>query len=217
VAPKSTHSLDDYPFAGIGLVVAFAATDDLQHIAAERRIPLATMPDISPDDAYLVLPLRARASLVEAFARGAEGRVAQWFDEALVVRGELDGARAARLVVDGVWTARDVIEARAADVVTLDGVGDAMRVINNLASVESLASGGLFDTRGVAAVTSRERYVGVSRVGVEDLGLGADAVEPTYVWTTREGDETHVRVALCASEDDTMVALLAPLSLRRCR
>lgn len=50
-------------------------------------------------------------------------------------------------------------------------------------------------------------------MGIEELGLGADAVEPTYVWSSREGDRARVHVALCASEDDTIVALLAPATL----
>ena len=63
VAPRGA-SLGAYPFAETCLVVAFAATDDLSTAQAGGRVPLAAMPDISGDDAYLVLPLRARAGLV---------------------------------------------------------------------------------------------------------------------------------------------------------
>ncbi len=214
VAPRGA-SLDDYPFAETPLVVAFAAADDLSTVRAGARVALAAMPDISGDDAYLVLPLRAREGLVAAFARGAEGRVAGWFDEAVVVRAELDGGRAPRLWVGAAWSAREVLDVFEGRAVALDGVGDAVRVINQLPSVAGLAPGGLLDRRGVEAVTARERYVGVGRMGVEELGLGADAVEPTWVWSVREGAAARVRVALCAPEDDSITALLAPVTLCR--
>jgi len=88
-----------------------------------------------------------------------------------------------------------------------------MRVINRLPFIESLARGGLLDARGAETILSRGSYVGVSRVGVAELGLGADTVEPTFVWTERDGDATRVRVALAAAEDDAPIALLAPLTL----
>lgn len=212
VAPRGAR-LDDYPFDGVALVVAFAAVDDLADVAANTRLTLAAAPDISPDDAYLVLPLRARDALLAAFARGAEGRVAAWFDEAVVVRAELDGGRAARLWVGAAWRARDVIDHRDGTPVSLGGVGDPVRVVNQLAPVAALAPGGMIDRRGVEAITTRDRYVGVSRMGVEELGLGADAVEPTFVWSSREGNRARVHVAISSSEDDTVIALLAPATL----
>ncbi len=214
VAPRGA-ALSDYPFEDTCLVVAFAASDDLTSARAGSRLPLASMPEISSDDAYLVLPLRAREGLVAAFARGHEGRISQWFDEAVVVRAELDGGRAPKLWVGASWSAREVLDGREGTRVSLGSMGDAVRVINQLDKVEGIASGGLFDRRGVEAVTSRASYVGVARMGFEDLGLGADAVEPTYVWSVRDGDVTRVRVALCAAEDDSITALLAPVTLCR--
>ncbi len=211
VAPRPRP--EDYPFAETPLVVAFAASDDLSLVRAGARVALASMPDISGDDAYLVLPLRARESLVAAFARGAEGRVAQWFDEAVVVRAELDGGRAPRLWVGEAWRARDLLESLEGAPVAMDAVGDPLRALNALPHAASVAPGGLFDRRGITAVTAQPRYVGVGRVGIEELGLGADAVEPTWVWTVRDEGRTRVRVALCASEDDSVVALLCPLTL----
>lgn len=212
VAPRGAW-LADYPFDGVALVVAFAAHDDLSGVAANTRLALAAAPDISSDDAYLVLPLRARDGLLAAFARGAEGKVTAWFDEAVVVRAELDGGRAARLWVGAAWRAREVIDHREGTAVALRGVGDPVRVVNQLAPVAALAPGGMIDRRGVEAMTTRDRYVGVSRMGLEDLGLGADAVEPTFVWSSREGDRVRVHVAISASEDDTFLALLAPATL----
>lgn len=212
VVPRGS-ALDDYPFDDTALVVTFAAGDELSDVRANTRLALAAAPDISPVDAYLVLPLRARDALLAAFARGAEGRVAAWFDEAVVVRAELDGGRSARLWIGAAWRARDVIDHRDGPAVSLRGLGDPVRVVNQLAPIASLAPGGMLDKRGVEAVTTRASYVGVSRMGIEELGLGADAVEPTYVWSSREGDRTRVHVALCASEDDTIVALLAPATL----
>lgn len=212
VAPRGA-ALEGYPFAETPLAVAFAASDDLSGVRAGVRVALAGMPDISPDDAYLVLPLRAREGLLGAFARGSEGRVAQWFDAAVVVRAEVDGGRAPRLWVGEAWGAREVIDTLEGRAVALDGVGDAVRVVNRLPFVEGLAPGGLLDRRGVDAVTARPSYVGVGRMGVEELGLGADAVEPTFVWTERDGARTRVRVALCASDDDSVTALLAPVTL----
>lgn len=212
VAPRGA-TLSDYPFEETCLVVAFAASDDLSNARAGGRLPLAAMPEISGEDAYLVLPLRAREGLVTAFARGHEGRVAHWFDEAVVVRAELDGGRAPKLWVGAAWPVREVLEGRDGERVSLGSLGDAVRVINQLDHVEGISPGGLFDRRGVEAVTSRSSYVGVSRMGVEALGLGADAVEPTYVWSVRDGDLTRVRVALCASDDDSITALLTPVTL----
>lgn len=212
VAPRGT-ALSDYPFEDTCLVVAFAASEDLSNVKAGARLPLAAMPEISNVDAYLVLPLRAREGLVTAFARGHEGRVAQWFDEAVVVRAELDGGRAPKLWVGAAWSVKELLDGRDGARVSLGALGDAVRVVNQLESVEGMSPGGLFDRRGVEAVTSRASYVGVSRMGVELLGLGADAVEPTYVWSVRDGDVTRVRVALCASDDDSITALLTPVTL----
>lgn len=211
--PNETPPPDDYPFAETPLVVVFAATDDLTNVANNSRVPLAAMPDISPDDAYLVLPLRAREGLVTAFARGVGGRVARWFEEAVVVRAEIDGGRAPRLWVGAAWKALDVLARSSARTVAMDGVGDPMRVINQLPFIEGIAPGGLLDRAGTQAITTRASYIGVARMGIEELGLGADAVEPTFVWSEREGLKTRVKVALAASEDDTVIALLSPLTL----
>lgn len=212
MAPRGS-TLADYPFDDTPLVVVFAATDDLSDVREGQRLALASAADISPDDAYLVLPLRAREGLVTAFARGAEGRVTRWIEEAIVVRAELDGGRAPRLWVGAAWRAMEVIEQRDGNSVSLKGVGDAMRVVNQLDHVAGVAPGGMLDRRGLEAITTRPTYVGVSRMGIEELGLGADAVEPTFVWTSRNENRARVHIALSASEDDSIVALLAPVTL----
>lgn len=213
---NTTTSGDDaatYPFGETALVVTFAAGDDLRGLRADQRLSLAATPEISPDDAYLVLPNRARDHLVPAFARGESGRVAQWFAEAWVVRAEVDGGRSPRLYVGALWRASDLLSDRPGRVVSMGGVGDAMRVINRLPFIESLARGGLLDARGAQMILSRGSYVGVSRLGMPELGLGPDTVEPTFVWTERDPQGTRVRVALAAAEDDAPVALLSPLTL----
>jgi len=202
-----------YPFGETTLVVTFAASDDLRGLRADQRLSLAATPEISPDDAYLVLPNRARDHLVTAFARGESGRVAQWFSEAWVVRAEVDGGRAPRLFIGALWRATDLLAGRPGRVVSMGGVGDPMRVINRLPFIESLARGGLLDARGAQMILSRGSYVGVSRLGMPELGLGPNTVEPTFVWTERDAHGTRVRVALAAAEDDAPVALLSPLTL----
>lgn len=202
-----------FPFAETPLVVAFAAHDDLDDVSANCRVALACAPDISAEDAYLLLPVRARADLVTAFARGSVGRVAQWFDEARVVRAEVDHGRAARLWVGTSWRVRDLLATERGRTVSLGSLGDPVRVINQLPYVAALAPGGLLDAAGTAMVTGRSTYVGVARRGVPALGLGADAVECTYVWTEREGNTTRVKVALAAPEDDSAMVLLTPLTL----
>ena len=213
---NTTTSGDDaaaYPFGETALVVTFAAVDDLRGLRADQRLSLAATPEISPDDAYLVLPNRARDHLVTAFARGESGRVAQWFSDAWVVRAEVDGGRAPRLFIGALWRASDLFSGRPGRVVSMGGVGDAMRVINRLPFIESLARGGLLDARGAQMILSRGSYVGVSRLGMPELGLGPNTVEPTFVWTERDAHGTRVRVALAAAEDDAPVALLSPLTL----
>jgi hypothetical protein len=212
VAPKGTI-LDQYPFAETPLVVVFAASDDLSLIQGGSRVFLADTADISPDDAYLVLPQRARDSLISSFARGLEGHLRAWFDVAVVVRAELDGGRSPRLWVGDVWKVSDVFASQRGCEVNRNAVGDSMRVVNQLAHIEALASGGLLDARGEDTVTSRACYVGVGRMGVEEFGLGADAVEPTFVWSVREENISRVLVALSASEDDRITALLTPVTL----
>lgn len=211
--PDDDGALDAYPFAECPLVVTFATRDDLSTVTAGAPISLAAVPDMSPDDGYLVLPLRARESLLAAFARGSLGRVAQWFDEARVVRAEVDRVRGARLHVQSVWRASEVITRSTGRTVALKGVGNAMRVVNRLSFIEDLAPGGLLDAHGAETILAREHYVGVSRMGVEELGLGADAVESTFVWTQRSERGTHVRVALAAAEEDSPLVLLAPVTL----
>lgn len=202
-----------YPFAETPLVVTFAASDDLGSLAAGQRVQLAATPEISQDDAYLVMPQRARDQLVSAFARGESGRVAQWFSEAWVARADVDGGRSPRLWIGAAWRASSRVAGRTGRVVSMSALGDPMRVINRLPFIESLARGGLLDARGTATILSRGNYVGVSRMGIPELGLGADTVEPTFVWTERDGAATRVRVAIAAAEDDAPVALLAPLTL----
>lgn len=202
-----------YPFAEMPLVVTFAARDGLADVAAGQRLPLAATPEISQDDAYLVMPNRARDHLVNAFARGQLGRLAEWFSEAWVVRADVDGGRAPRLWVGAAWRASALLAGRPGRVVSMSALGDPMRVINRLPFIASLARGGLLDARGAEAILSRGSYVGVSRMGMPELGLGADTVEPTFVWTERLGRETRVRVALAAAEDDAPIALLSPLTL----
>lgn len=204
---------ETYPFGETPLVVTFAARDDLSALAADQRLALAATPEISQDDAYLVMPNRAREHLVTAFAKGQTGRLAEWFSEAWVVRADVDGGRSPRLWIGAAWRASALLAGRSGRVVSMGGLGDPMRVINRLPFIESLARGGLLDTRGAEAILSRGSYVGVSRMGIAELGLGADTVEPTFIWTEREGRETRVRVALAAAEDDAPLALLSPLTL----
>ncbi|MBK6535203.1 MAG: hypothetical protein IPF99_38465 [Deltaproteobacteria bacterium] len=207
------NDTEAYPFGETPLVVTFAARDDLSELASGQRLALASTPEISQDDAYLVMPQRAREHLVAAFARGQSGRVAQWFSEAWVVRADVDGGRSPKLWIGAAWRASSLLSGRAGRVVSMGGLGDPMRVINRLPFIESLARGGLLDAQGAEAILSRGSYVGVSRMGMPELGLGADTVEPTFVWTERDGHETRVRVALAAAEDDTPIALLSPLTL----
>ena len=202
-----------YPFGETPLVVTFAARDDLGELAAGDRLPLAATPEISQDDAYLVMPNRAREHLATAFARGQSGRLAQWFSEAWVVRADVDGGRAPRLWIGAAWRASALLAGRAGRVVSMGGLGDPIRVINRLPFIESLARGGLLDARGAEAILSRGSYVGVSRIGMPELGLGPDTVEPTFIWTERDGQATRVRVALAGAEDDAPIALLSPLTL----
>ncbi len=83
------------------------------------------------------------------------------------IGAELDGGRAPKLWVGASWSAREVLDGREGTRVSLGSMGDAVRVINQLDKVEGIASGGLFDRRGVEAVTSRASYVGVARMGFE--------------------------------------------------
>lgn len=204
---------EPYPFGETVLVVTFAAGDEVGELGAGQRLPLSSTPEISQDDAYLVMPHRAREHLVAAFARGQAGRVAQWFSEAWVVRADVDGGRSPRLWIGAAWRASSRLAGRPARVVSMGGLGDPVRVVNRLPFVEALARGGLLDARGTEAILSRASYVGVSRIGMPELGLGGDTVEPTFIWTEREGHETRVRVALAAAEDDAPIALLSPLTL----
>jgi hypothetical protein len=80
----------DYPFAQTPLTVAFADRDDLLHVEPGSPVRLAAVPELSMDDAYLLLPLRARDSLLRAFARGRAGALAAWLDGARVLRGEVE-------------------------------------------------------------------------------------------------------------------------------
>ncbi|MBL8602565.1 MAG: hypothetical protein JNK72_11640 [Myxococcales bacterium] len=211
-APRSVVSDGQYPFAETPLVVVFAAVDDLSAVAAGARVSLAAAPELSADDAYLVLPLRARDALVAAFARGRGAAIAAWFDEAVVVRAEVDTRPSPRLWVGAAWRAASVLAGGASRSLSSADAA-ALQAFNALPHVEGLAPGGLLDRPGLAALTASPAYVGVSRRGVPALGLFDDAVAPTFVWAERTAEGVSVRVALSASEDDAMVALLAPIDL----
>lgn len=202
----------DYPFGQTPLTVAFADRDDLLHVEPGAAVRLAAVPEISSDDAYLLLPLRARDSLLRAFARGRAGALAAWLDGARVLRGEVERVRGPRIWVGDVWRAADVLRGPAAVVLRERG-DDALRAVNALPWVRSLAQGGLLDRDGLATLRERDAYVGVSRRGVEGLGLGRDAVASTFVWSERDGDGVHVRAAICADDDETVTCLLAPVLL----
>lgn len=204
---------EDYPFARTTLVVAFAACDDLSAVASDAPVTLCAVPEISSEDAYLLLPLRARDALLRAFAKGKVGAVAAWFADALVVHGELERVRAPRLWVGDTWSAQEILRAEAAARIDLATERDPVRAVNALPWVAGLAHGGLLDDVGAATLITRPQYVGVSRVGVSALGLGHDAVEPTFVWSERDDDGVHVRVAITAEDDDALSCLLAPVSL----
>ncbi len=210
--PPPARPPNGYPFAGTPLVVAFAAHDALADLGPGQRLALSAAPDLSADDAYLVLPLRARDTLLRAFARGQTGKVAAWFAEAWVVRAEVDGGRAPRMWVGEAWPVADLLAAQEGAVVAWCE-GDPLRAVNRLRGVAAVAPAGLLDGPGADAVLAGERYVGVSRRGFAEIGLGADAVEPTFVWSEREGGRVRVRVALTAADEDTVLALLAPVTL----
>lgn len=201
---------DDYPFAKTPLTVAFATHDTLDHVEGDRAVRLAAAPELSCDDAYLLLPIRARDALLRAFARGRAGTIAAWFEQALVIRGEVEQVRDPRLWVADAWRAGELLDAEAP--VTLDARDtDA---INDLPWVRRLAHGGLVDPRGVATILQTPEYIGVSRRGMASLGLGRDALAPTFVWSTAREGVVHVRVALSADDDECVTCLLAPVSLR---
>jgi len=193
-------------------VVAFAAHDALAALGPGQRLALAATPDLSADDAYLVLPLRARDSLLRAFARGQTGKISAWFADAWVVRAEVDGGRAPRMWVGDAWRVADLLAAHEGAVVAWCE-GDPLRVVNRLRGVAAVAPAGLLDGPGVDAMLAGSAYVGVSRRGFSEVGLGANAIEPTFVWAERDGARVRVRVALTAADDDTLLALLAPVTL----
>lgn len=203
----------EYPFTRTPLVVAFATDDALDGVKPEAPVGLSAVPAISSDDAYLLLPRRAREGLLRAFARGELGVVTAWFARALVLRAELERVRAPRLWVGDVWSAREVMLGPAAATVNLSAERDPVRVVNALPWVAGLARGGLLDEAGASTLVTRGAYVGVSRVGLSALGLGRDAVEPTYLWSERDERGVAVRVAIAAEDDDEgATCLLAPVS-----
>lgn len=204
---------DDYPFAQTLLTVTFATSDDLAHVASEAPVSLAAVPELSCDDAYLLLPLRARDALLRAFAKGRVGALEAWFDVALVLRGEVERVRSPRLWVGDVWRASEVIRGEAAARVASSGPGGLVEAVNALPWIERLALGGLVDAEGAEAILGAREYVGVSRRGFAGLGLGRDAVASTFVWSAREDGAAHVRVALSSDDDDALSCLLSPVAL----
>lgn len=208
VPPPGRHAAhaerSAYPFAETPLMVAFAAVDDLTAVGPGARVALAAAPEVSADDAYLVLPRRAREGLHRAFATGNAGVVAGWMHDAVVTRAEVDAGAAPRMWVGAAWRAADVIASQGGRAVKLGP--DAARAVNALPFVAGLSPAGMIDAQGVEAVLRRERYVGAAR-------RGDDAHEPTFVWSEHDAAGVRVRVALSAPEDDAVIALLAPLTL----
>ena len=205
--PVPVVEAEPYPFHEMPLVVAFAAAEDLDHVVAGARVPMAAAPELSAHDAYLVLPLRARSELLAAFASGVRGRIAQWFDAGVVVHAEVVPERWTRLQVRAAWKVRDLLEGGGKLVPASQSV-DPVRDINRLPFIAGFAPCGLFDRHGAEAVTRRTVYVGSSRRGPD-----TDMVEPTFVWSERDAGGVRVKVALAASEDDSFHALLAPFTL----
>ena len=202
----------EFPFSRTPLTVAFADRDDLSRVEPGAPVRLAEVPELSSEDAYLLLPLRAREGFLRAFAKGRVGAVSAWFADARVLRGEVERVRGPRLWVGDVWEAAELLLGETAAAVQGDGPA-CVREVNALPWVRALAHGGLVDAAGVSTLRGADVYVGVSRRGVADLGLGRDAVAPTFVWSERDAFGAHVRVAVSADEDDAVTCLLAPVSL----
>lgn len=204
---------EDYPFGQTPLTVAFASADDLSAITSGAAVGLAAVPELSCDDAYLLLPLRAREGLLRAFAKGKLGVLAAWFNGALVIRGEVERVRGPRLWVGDVWSAAELLASDAEVRVERREVERLVDAVNALPWIGRLALGGLLDRAGAEAILSAGDYVGVSRRGASTLGLGRDAVASSFVWCSRDEHGARVRVAITEDEDDTVTCLLSPVSI----
>lgn len=210
VTPLPVRPVDtqDYPFAAAALAVVFAAHDSVSELKANQRLRLASAPVESPDDAYLVLPLRARAELLGALARGNLGRIAGWLDEAVVVRAELDRGRASTLWVGEVWSVPGCFESPAT-ALSSPASRQLLDALNDLAPARTLCPEGLFDAEVLHAMRTREVYLGPTR-SPEDEGFD----EPlSWVWSVRQGERVIVRAVFLSDEDDGFTAMIAPAVL----
>lgn len=195
--------LGEYPFAETPLNVAFAAVDDLGAVGPGARVALGATPDVSPDDAYLVLPRRARERLQKAFATGDQGVIMAWMHAAMVVRAEVDTGAAPRLWVGAAWRASEVIASQRGRSVKFGS--ETVREVNCLSVVERVSPDGLVDAETVETVLRRECYVGPSRRG--EWG------ECEFLWSEHDESGVRVRAVLAVDEEWSGVMLLAPMCL----
>lgn len=210
VAPLAplAASHTDYPFADAALTVVFAAVERTEDVRAGQRVRLADASVISPDDAYLVLPLRARFELLGACARGNVGRVAQWLDEAVVVRAEVDAGPSARLWVGDAWQAHALFERPARTISPLSSK-TTLEALNDLPAARTLCPEGLFDADALESMRANDTWLGPTRAHDDD---DFDALL-TWAWTARRGPAIDVRAVLVAHDEDCFTAMIAPAML----
>ncbi|MBI5513904.1 MAG: hypothetical protein HY909_09060 [Deltaproteobacteria bacterium] len=201
---------EPYPFVGTALSVAFAAQDDLAAVASGTRLRLALAPPVAPEDGYLVLPLRARAGLVGALARGALGRLGTWFSDARVVRAELDVRPAPRLWIGACWRVTSRFEAAPDHTVRAEEPRETLEALRAVPSLTRLFPSGLLDLGGLALAVASDEYAGPARTAPGAEGASG------FLWTVRARSEVTVRLALYADEEDdaNLYASVMPLGLR---
>lgn len=204
-------------FAGLAFSLAIADADAVQALreAGHGRVTLAAPYHMSDDDAYLIVPDDIGLEVIDILRDGDHELLHETLRDGLLALGHLErGDDGMELHVERCQSPQSVLAAGLpyAARLELDGE-DLERRINQLGHLQCTTLSACVSDDGLEQMLREEEFVGVSWSLDPDLVKRLGNVDPTFVWSRRQGHDAVNVELVVFTEDDEIVALLRPLQI----
>lgn len=205
------------PFAGLAFSLAIADADAIAALreAGHGRVTLAAPYHMSDDDAYLIVPDDIGLELVDILSDGDHELLHETLRDGLVALGHLErGDEGMELHVARCQSPHSLLASGLPYAAKLDLDGeDLERRINQLGHLQCTTLSACVSDDGLEQILREEEFVGVSWSLDPALEKRLGNVDPTYVWSRRQGDDAVNVELVVFTEDDEVVAVLRPLQI----
>jgi hypothetical protein len=212
VSPELRESLCAMP-----LSIVFADGEQIAAVrdGGEGLLTLSPPFHVSDEDVYFVLPDDIGLEIVDIFADGDLDLITEALRDGLIAIGTIEraGKGEVALHVEECARAAELLEALPyGESLAIDHADDGVAELNELDHAQVTIASKLIDARGLSDMMRLSSFVGTSW----RVPKGADhlrGVQPTYVYSKRNGDGSIGIEAALFQEYEELVVLLRPALL----